>query len=283
MTPTEVQDHIQKELNNSDIFPPELPVQEEIGKLGLMWPQTYAELHQATPLLNSYAETGCPTDCGPNWSIDKIITLMKRGPHRSSKKKDAIRQLRKETEEKIKNKYARVIKWGDIKDNVPEKLKISPVAMIPHKSKKYRCILDLSFTLFQDGITYKSVNTTTTKKAKPQAMAQLGLSLKRIVATLADNYAKGKPFIFAKLDIKDGFWRMAVSDDDAWNFAYVLPSLQKLQSDDDIELVIPNSLQMGWCESPPFFCSGSETARDIIEHLVTNPSLPSHRLEHDML
>jgi hypothetical protein len=283
MNPKELKEHIQQELSNKDIFPPEIPVKEEIGKLGLMWPRTYAEIHDATPLLNSYAESGCPADCGPDWSLEKIVTLMKRGPHRSSKKKDAVRQLRKETEEKITNKYARIVRWGDIKHDIPKKLKISPVAMIPHKSKKYRCILDLSFTLFQDGKSYTSVNTTTNKQAKPQAMAQLGLSLKRIVALMADNYNEDKPFMFVKLDIKDGFWRMAVSNEDAWNFAYVLPSLKPLQSDDEIELVIPNSLQMGWCESPPFFCSGSETARDIIESIAYNPNLPPHRLEHDML
>ena len=41
---------------------------------------------------------------------------------------------------------------------------------------------------------------------------------------------------------------------------------------------------MGWCESPPppLFCSGSETARDIMELLRTKP-LPSHAYEVDML
>ena len=57
---------------------------------------------------------------------------------------------------------------------------------------------------------------------------------------------------FMKLDIKDGFWQMAVKNEDAWNFAYVLLSLCKSTDIDETELVIPNGLQMGWCESPPF-------------------------------
>ena len=52
---------------------------------------------------------------------------------------------------------------------------------------------------------------------------------------------------------------------------------------DNIEIVVPNSLQMGWCESPPFFCSGSKTARDIIENLVLYDSLPPHKFEDIML
>ena len=62
---------------------------------------------------------------------------------------------------------------------------------------------------------YKSVNSATTKKAPQQAMGQLGSIVKRIVATMADHYNPTKLFMFTKLDIKDGFWRMAVSDDDA--------------------------------------------------------------------
>ena len=84
---------------------------------------------------------------------------------------------------------------------------------------------------------------------------------------------------FTKLDVKDGFWRMAVSDEDAWNLCCVLPYLQTTTNIDDIEIVVPNSLQMGWCESPPFFCSGLETARDLMEKLRTM-DLPPHEFEH---
>ena len=41
---------------------------------------------------------------------------------------------------------------------------------------------------------------------------------------------------------------------------------------------------MEWCESPPFFCVASETARDVIEALLqeTRP-LPTHPFEDKML
>ena len=89
-------------------------------------------------------------------------------------------------------------------------------------------------------------------------MAQLGNCLQRIIAMMADNYDPSRPFIFAKLDIKDVFWRIVVNDDDAWNFSYVLPSQNKCGDIDNIKIVVPNSLQIGWCESPPFFCAASE-------------------------
>ena len=54
----------------------------------------------ATPLLCQYAKDRCTVDCGPDWSKEKIIALLHKGPHASSKSKDAIRQLRNETKEK---------------------------------------------------------------------------------------------------------------------------------------------------------------------------------------
>ena len=137
--------------------------------------------------------------------------------------------------------------------------------MIPHKTRKFRAILDLSFNLFHKGKKYTSVNETTNKKSKAESMVQLGLTIKRIVSTMATNKNNNMPFKFAKIDIKDGFWRMAVNDENAWNFCYVLPSKTKVVNIDDIEIVVLNSLQMGWCKSPPFFCAGTETARDVME------------------
>ena len=98
-------------------------------------------------------------------------------------------------------------------------------------------------------------------------------------------------FLFSKLDLKDGYWRMVVSKKDAWNFAYVLPSTDPTHPP---QLVIPHSLQMGWSESPQFFWAATQTARDVaettlqhnipqqehpMEHTVMN--FPWHTLEHD--
>ena len=131
--------------------------------------------------------------------------------------------LPRATNDNIVHKYARVLKWGDIKDNIPTNLKISPVAMIPQKFKAYRCILDLSLTLFNRGKRFASANENTNKKSIPETMVQLGQVLKWIIYHMAIHRANGTPFNFTKLDVKDGFWRMAVADGDAWNLCYVLP------------------------------------------------------------
>jgi hypothetical protein len=89
------------------------------------------------------------------------------------------------------------------------------------------------------------------------------------------------PFLFTKVDLKDGYWRMCVNADDAWNFAYVL---QGGKPEDPIQLVIPEALQMGWGESPPFFCAATETARDIAqENFETKKVMAPQPMEDIMM
>lgn len=103
-------------------------------------------------------------------------------------------------------------------------------------SKSFRTILDRTFQLKR----LKGGKWESTKLAPQQSMGQLGKVVKRIAAMIADHYDLSKTFIFNKLGIKDGFWRMVVSNTDVWNICYVLPSKQNQQINlDDIMIVIP--------------------------------------------
>ena len=144
-------------------------------------------------------------------------------------------------------------------------------------------ILDLAFSLkleSNEGLT--SVNASSNKDLAPQhAMYELGNTIPRIIQEMAAAPDTGVPILFSKIDLKDGYWRMVVNEEDAWNFAYVLPPLSP---DDDIELVIPDALQMGWSESPPFFCAATETARDLAEtYYANNIPCPPHKDENIVL
>ncbi len=79
----------------------------------------------------------------------------------------------------------------------------------------------------------------------------------------------------AKWDVKDGFWRMMCEEGEEWNFVYVLPQ----REGEPVKLVVTISLQMGWVESPPYFCAASETARDIAMDYTNTKvgSLPTHK------
>ena len=149
--------------------------------------------------------------------------------------------------------------------------------MVPHKSRPYRAILDLSFSLKLipcDSIPL--VNSQTTKLAPKDAVSQLSRSLGQIIHTFAAAPDDAKIFM-AKWDIKDGFWHLDCEQGEEWNFAYVLPSTVALPNP---ELVVPTTLQMGWIESPPYFCSASETAWDVANQYAELPlgSQPDHAL-----
>ena len=79
----------------------------------------------------------------------------------------------------------------------------------------------------------------------------------------------------AKWDIKDGFWRLDCEAGEEWNFSYVLPQ----HNGKSTTLVVPSSLQMGWIESPPYFCAASETGCDVAEQYIETPvgSMTAHK------
>jgi hypothetical protein len=131
-----------------------------------MCPTGLALQHPAAPLLLDYAMHGCPVQMGKPWTKQQIITAIKRGPHVSALEPEAMAHLDAEVQEKVKTRQARLLKWADIQHNPPLELKVSPVAMIPHKSQSCRAILDLSYSVkLSPTMSIPSVNSTTVKTA----------------------------------------------------------------------------------------------------------------------
>jgi hypothetical protein len=225
--------------------------------------------------LSEWSQMGCPTKTGRPWSIEEMWEAVARGAHQLSRSPEALAHFASESAEKIRVGQAKLVLWDDIKDNPPPQLKISPIAAIPHKSKAFRSILDLSFSLrLKNGGILESVNHSTVKMAPRGALDQLGQALSRIIHAFAEADEDAKIFM-AKWDIKDGFWRMDCEKEEEYNFAYVLPQEEGMP----ITLVVPTSLQMGWVEFPPYFCAATETARDIASNYCDTPvgSLPHHK------
>ncbi len=306
---------VQAALDDSTCIPPELPIREEIGKysptaprstpspapsvdnvvealrqvpdqdrIGLMWPRGIANDHPAAPLLHSYSVHGCPVACGRNWKREEILAAIERGAHETATTPEAREYLYQQTLQKVEDGFAKLVRLKEIIDNLPPNIKISPVAMVPHNSRKYRVLLDLSFELRYKGGTVPSVNGATDLLAPQKAMAELGQVVRRIISLLADHCDPNKPFKFAKIDIKDGFWRMVVSQIDAWNFCYTIPPKEPTEDFGERLIVVPTALQMGWRESPPYFCTATETARDIIASLMAGnmSALSVHPFEDHM-
>ena len=99
----------------------------------------------------------------------------------------------------------RIVNWDGIKDNPPPCMKVSPIAMIPPKSRKFRAILDLSFAIkLECGRILPSVNDALVKIAPERVINQMGHVLTRIIHafTQADPDAT---ILQAKWDTSGGF------------------------------------------------------------------------------
>lgn len=254
---------------------------EQLGKfLSLMQPQDLAKAHEFGPTLDEYAVNGVPVDCGDNWSREAIEEAVARGPHQSAMTPEAIELFHDDVVKyQVDAGFCRIVNWDDIKNDLPPQLKISPVAAVPQVGRRPRIILDLSFPVrVGNEIIQQAVNATTAKTSHPKALDYLGSAMPRILKFLAHAPSE-YPVYLSKYDISDGFWRMVVAAGSEWNFAYVLPQ----EEGKPIRLVVPNALQMGWKESPGYFCSASETARDVAEDLAgftgKMHDLPHHKLE----
>ena len=76
---------------------------------------------------------------------------VEKGPHLSAREPGAAEQFRKEAREKEAQGFCRILKWKTLRRDPPRDLKISPLAAVPHKSRSWRAILDLSFELEVNG------------------------------------------------------------------------------------------------------------------------------------
>ena len=177
---------------------------------GLMCPRMRALDHHVAPLLKEYASQGCPVDAGRNWMAEELEAAVEKGPHASALEPDAIEKIQIEARDKVKQGFAKVYTWDWLKKNLHKhpQLKLSPLAMIPHKSRKYRAILDLSYQLLVAGYLLPSVNDATKDYAPEEAISQVGSVLPRIIEALTRVDASEGPVSMMKVDLTDGFWRV---------------------------------------------------------------------------
>ena len=112
------------------------------------------------------------------------------------------------------------------------------------------------------------------KTAPAGSIDQIGHLLMQLVHAFAE--ALDNVMIFqAKWDVCNSFWQIVVEQGRKRNFCYALPA----EEGGPARLVIPTLLQMGWVESPPYFCAASETARNVAVDYVETPvgSLEPHK------
>ena len=84
-----------------------------------MQPQGTALLHNAAALIDAYSQEEWPADCGEEWTVEHIEAALCWGPHPLADAEYEMKSRHYETKKKVINWYAKVIRYGELKKNLP--------------------------------------------------------------------------------------------------------------------------------------------------------------------
>lgn len=89
---------------------------------------------------------------------------MEKGAHSSATNPVAAKALHDKTMKQIEGGFARLVPWSILREKLLAQLKLSAIAAIPHKSRAFRKILDLSFALTDN---FLSINNASLDEQAP--------------------------------------------------------------------------------------------------------------------
>ena len=148
--------------------------------------------------------------------------------------------------------------------------------------------MDLSFPVYRRAVRgrhrqIQKIKQEAVKKflvglVPEKVVKQLGKILPRLFEYLLEAPA-ATPVLFSKIDLSDEFLRMKVPEDHKWNFSYVMPDKEGERT----RIVVPSALQMGWCQSPAFFFTAMEAAKEVMTRAKeTKQKFGPSQMEHFM-
>jgi hypothetical protein len=143
-------------------------------------------------------------------------------------------------------------------------LRLIPLGVVPQRYRRPRTICDYSFFF---------VNLDTIPLAPPESM-QFGRALWRILQQVSDADPRLGPVHLSKIDIADGFYRIAIKADDVPNLGVMFPS------EGEPLIGFPLVFPMGWMQSPLLFTAATETVANLANHNMRDKLASSpHRLD----
>jgi len=229
-------------------------------------------------MLFEFATVGCEAECGPPWKEDVMAAARAAGPHVSAMLDDSIELIWEDVSYQQAAGFVDIVKESDLfNGKTHPNLKISRVAVIPQANRRGRIILNLSSEVdIQEprgkkrrrkrkrGRKHPSVNETTAPVPDQSGVVALGTAMRSIMQFMFDTDSEWE-IDWQKIDLSDGFWRMVVADGAQWNFVYQLP---KREGDTETHYVVPAALQMGWKNSPAYFCNATEATRSLLQRIL---------------
>ena len=218
-------------------------------------------LHPARRLLHFYKHRGAPVKFStPPWTRHQVQRALRRGPHKSCH--EHLDFLHEEFIDMI-NKGQWIILPYSAVQQLPG-LRVSPPGVVPQRERRPRWICDYSWW---------DVNADTLPLAAMEAM-QFGHALDRILREILLADPTFGPVHLIKLDISDGFYRIALNIDDIPKLGVVFPTPPGAEPLIAFPLVLP----MGWTNSPPIFSTATETIADLANIRINQlrQPLPHH-------
>jgi len=226
-------------------------------------------------ILHAYCYEGVPADCGPDWPLSTVETALAVGPHVSAQTPDNVRLIWDDVQYQADAGFIKIVPLDQLRARgFPSNTKVSRLAVVPQTDRRGRLILNLSAPVHSSGPSRRSrgpklplqasVNSTTVAAPERSGVEHLGQVLPGLLQYMFDAPQEWT-IHWSKLDLSDGFWRMVVQGGLEPNFLYVLPTRQPSEP---IHVVLPGSLQMGWTNSPPYFCEVTDIIVSLIIRLM---------------
>ena len=121
--------------------------------------------------------------------------------------------------------------------------------------------------------SFYGTDAETVQLAPSEAM-QFGRALERTLQKIGHADPHHGPVCLSKVDLADGFYRFGLALSGISKLGIAFPA----HGDEEQLIAFPLVLPMGWVESPPAFCAGTETVADLANARSDRP-LPKHQLE----
>ena len=227
--------------------------------------------HPAAPILKMWQQSGVPVHSKTEpWTSQQKDEAVARGCHPSASVHAEF--VRDEMASFIESNFWVVLPYDLVRDLLL--LRLTPLAVKEERDRRARLLMDHSWPWLWDNI-----NANTLPGAPPEAM-QFGPMLPRLMYYARHANPKFGPVKSGKHDVKDGFYRMFLNAMDCLKLAALLPRYEG-----EPQLIgIPMSCTMGWAQSPPSFCTMSETVCDLVNEGLRSGYLlrtPTHRLSEE--
>ena len=222
--------------------------------------------------LREFATVGCPAECGDPWPPHVLEAARAVGPHQCALSKDSVNLVWEDISYQEAAGFGRVMTEEELFGTVDNsRIKISRVAVVPQVGRRDRIILNLSAKVAVPASSrrkrkssHPSVNETTAPAEDQEGVKALGTVKLSILKFMFETDCTWE-IDWHKIDLSDGFWRMIVESGKEYEFVYEMP---ERQGDTCKHYFVPSALQMGWQNSPAFFCTATEAVRTLTKRVL---------------